>query len=181
MRFDADTDEIKMDTHTIPLNFVPDTLKNGEKYFGRLFALVEISKKSDNRFFPTHQTYKLDYGTFDFYTPKFPFTSTHLGIIFALIFLVIGWCICKKMNCLLKLMKFRIFRHIFNEFDEDCVGSSIEIDILSEITMRKDMNAREMAENLESLETLDEEKKAPVTKSKTPKRESELTPSKKDS
>jgi len=177
MRFDADIDEIKSDTHTLPLNMVPQGLKNGEKYFGRLVALVEISKKSDNRFFPTHQSYKLDYGTFDFYTAKFPINSGHLAVVFVLIFLVIGWCLCKKYSCILKLMRYRIFRHMFNEFDEDCVGSSIEIDILAEISMKKDMAARELAENLESLETLDEEKPSPPMPL-TQQKETASTPSK---
>jgi hypothetical protein len=83
-------------------------------------------------------------------------------------------------------------RHIFDEFDEDHVGSAIEVDIIGEISVKKDLAERELAamnaENLESLETLDEEKKIGemrVTPGKdsdrvvTPKKSGDSTPEKK--
>lgn len=73
-------------------------------------------------------------------------------------------------------------RHIFNEFDEDHVGSAIEVDILGEITVKKDLAERELAamnaEHLESLESLDEEKKG-SDKVATPKKSGDSTPEKK--
>jgi len=81
-RSDADKDEVTEAAFTNPLNIVPEDMMKDTRYFGKLSAMVEISKAVDNRFFPAQKSYSVDYGTFSFKTARYPISVNWLVGIF---------------------------------------------------------------------------------------------------
>lgn len=140
------------------LNIVPSNLINDTRYHGRLYALVEISKSSDNQFFPVHKTYRVDYGDFSFKTAKFPITVNYLLICCAVVFIIILICACKQSTNCANILRFRFMRAIFNEFDEDAAGSAIQVDIISELKYKKDKEGLDEQKKMDDQDKEDNKK-----------------------